>query len=110
MEAVAQNAQPVLLPSLAVLAGAGPINAQRLSGMLVAFDVDAFNFHNARPSALSIDEWIQARIDAKDGTTLQLLAAPLMWNIYQEGGVFLADIRVFHPDPRAVMLKAHSML
>jgi hypothetical protein len=97
------------LPSLAVLAIAGQIDASTLLGMLVAFDVSAYNRHNASPSDLSNEEWIKARIDAKDGTTLQLLAAPLMWNIYREGGVFLADIRVFHPDPRAVMLMAHSM-
>jgi hypothetical protein len=78
--------------------------------MLADADLSAYDTYNQNVDQSSIEDWIQARINANDGTTRSLLASPLMWNIYTEGGVFLADIRIFHPSPHEVMRTAYALL
>lgn len=79
--------------------------------MLLKFDVDAFNTYKASTtdSEPSIKEWIATCLAANDGTTLQLIASPLMWNDYEDGGVFEDDVPVFHPNHREVMRVAATM-
>ena len=99
------------VPFLAVLA-AKPGSRNTIVGMLEAFDVAAYNARSeSSPGAsFSNQEWIAARLAANDGTTLKLIASPLMWNEYADGGVFLGEPRVYHSNPREVMLVAATMI
>jgi len=78
--------------------------------MLAEADLSAYDTYIQNVDQSSIGDWIQARLNANDGTTRSLIASPLMWNIYDEGGVFLADIRIFHPSPHEVMRAAYALL
>jgi hypothetical protein len=91
------------------------LDSSQLTGhykMLADADLSAYETYKKNQKleqdAPKIEDWIQARISAKDGTTRSLIASPIMWNIYDEGGVFLADIRIFHPFPHEVMRVAHA--
>ena len=105
-----QMAQPTL-PSLSGIVTNFQATST-ISNTLLKMDVDAFKTYTASAtnSLPSIEDWIATRLAANDGTTLQLIASPLMWNEYADCGVFLGEPRVVHLNPREVMRVAATML